>query len=76
MMLYVGRDTVKTGEVKAAPPQQSLKLFGGKLTIEEFRERSANLKLEHLERKFIARDVTKLSNGFGVTVKLATVDWI
>jgi hypothetical protein len=55
----------KAINIKAAPPRQSLKMFGGYLNIEEFRENNENVEAYHLNLvryNFIYPEITEIAN--------------
>jgi len=56
---------VEAVSIKPAPPRQCLKIFGGYMTIEQFRTNSKNVDsytLNLIRRNFIYPEVTEISN--------------
>ena len=57
--------TQESVSIKSAPPRQCLKIFGGYMTIEQFRNNSKNVDsytLNLIRRNFIYPEVTEISN--------------
>jgi len=57
--------TVEAVSIKPSPPRQCLKMFGGYMTIEQFRNNSSSVDsytLNLIRRNFIYPEVTEISN--------------
>ena len=51
--------------IKASPPRQCLKMFGGYMTIEQFRDNTTHVdsyKLNLIKHNFIYPEITEISN--------------